>query len=92
MASVKNAVWIVLAAAFLPAVSHLRTPAPSPAASGRPNVLVIMTDDQTVGEMRVLPKTRALLAAEGTTFTNSFVAYPLCCPSRAHVPHRAVPA
>jgi arylsulfatase A-like enzyme len=42
-----------------------------------------MTDDQTVEEMRVLPKTRALLAVEGTTFTNSFVAYPLCCPSRA---------
>ena len=51
--------------------------------SPRPNVLVIMTDDQTVESMRVMPKTRALLGGHGTTFANSFVAYPLCCPSRA---------
>lgn len=48
-----------------------------------PNILVIMTDDQTVEDMRVLEKTRALLAEQGTTFENSFAAYPLCCPSRA---------
>jgi N-acetylglucosamine-6-sulfatase len=84
MGSVKNCVWIVLAAAgFLLPSLPLQTPAPSPAAADRPNVLVIMTDDQTVEDMLVLPKTRALLAAKGTTFTNSFVAYPLCCPSRA---------
>ena len=54
-----------------------------PAAASRPNILVIMTDDQTVDQMRALPKTRALLAARGTTFANSFVDFSLCCPSRS---------
>jgi N-acetylglucosamine-6-sulfatase len=52
-------------------------------ADSRPNILVVMTDDQTVEQMRALPKTRALLAPRGTSFTNSFVALPLCCPSRS---------
>jgi N-acetylglucosamine-6-sulfatase len=33
--------------------------------------------------MRVMEKTLRLLGEEGTTFSNSFVSYPLCCPSRA---------
>jgi N-acetylglucosamine-6-sulfatase len=49
----------------------------------RPNVVVIVTDDQTVGDMSVMPRTRRLLGTRGVTFTNSFVSYPLCCPSRA---------
>lgn len=55
------------------------------AASDRPNVLLILTDDQTLESMRVLPKTRRLLAAEGTTFANAFVSFPTCCPSRATI-------
>jgi arylsulfatase A-like enzyme len=48
------------------------------------NILVILTDDQTVADMRVLPKTSALIGgARGTTFANSFVGYSLCCPSRS---------
>ena len=49
----------------------------------RPNILVLMTDDQTVESMRVMSNVNTLLAARGTTFTNSFASYPLCCPSRA---------
>jgi len=49
----------------------------------RPNVVVIMTDDQTVESMRVMPHVRDLITEHGVTFTNSFVSYPLCCPSRA---------
>src|SRR5215218_5155513 len=52
-------------------------------ADSRPNILVIMTDDQTVEQMRALPKTQALLAARGTSFANSFVDIALCCPSRS---------
>jgi N-acetylglucosamine-6-sulfatase len=48
-----------------------------------PNVVVIVTDDQTVRDMSVMPRTRRLLGSRGVTFTNSFVSYPLCCPSRA---------
>jgi N-acetylglucosamine-6-sulfatase len=48
-----------------------------------PNVLVIETDDQTVESMRVMQKTSALIGSQGATFTNSFVNFSLCCPSRA---------
>jgi len=51
--------------------------------TARPNVVVIMTDDQTVESMRVMPNVRRLLTEGGVTFTNSVVSYPLCCPSRA---------
>jgi N-acetylglucosamine-6-sulfatase len=49
----------------------------------RPNVVVIDTDDMNVTDISVMRKTLALLGAKGTTFKNSFVSYPLCCPSRA---------
>jgi N-acetylglucosamine-6-sulfatase len=49
----------------------------------RPNVLVLLTDDQTLESMRVMAGVRAELAAGGTTFNRSFVSNPLCCPSRA---------
>jgi arylsulfatase A-like enzyme len=57
--------------------------APAAAAGETPNVVVIMTDDQTAESMRVMQQTRALLGDEGVTFANSFVNLPLCCPSRA---------
>jgi N-acetylglucosamine-6-sulfatase len=49
----------------------------------RPNVIVIDTDDMNVTDMSVMRNTLNLLAAHGTTFRNSYVSYPLCCPSRA---------
>jgi len=52
-------------------------------AQDRPNIVIILTDDQNEEEMRVMEKTLRLLGEEGTTFRNSFVSYPLCCPSRA---------
>jgi N-acetylglucosamine-6-sulfatase len=48
-----------------------------------PNVVVLMTDDQTVGDMAVMPRTRRLIGGAGVTFTRSYVSYPVCCPSRA---------
>ncbi len=49
----------------------------------RPNVVVIMTDDQTVESMRVMPNVSTLLGQQGVSFDSSFVSYSLCCPSRA---------
>jgi N-acetylglucosamine-6-sulfatase len=49
----------------------------------RPNVVVIDTDDMNQSDMFVMRNTLSLLAAHGTTFRNSYVSYPLCCPSRA---------
>jgi N-acetylglucosamine-6-sulfatase len=49
----------------------------------RPNVVLINTDDMNATDMFVMRNTLALLGAHGTTFSNSYVSYPLCCPSRA---------
>ena len=53
------------------------------AKQARPNIVQVMTDDQTVESMRVMPKVRSLLGNQGVTFRNSFVSFALCCPSRA---------
>ena len=70
-------------AAFF-ALSALVLPAGAGAAPAeRPNIVVIMTDDQTLESMRVMSGVRRSLAAEGTTFERAFVSNALCCPSRA---------
>lgn len=50
----------------------------------RPNVLLILTDDQDLllDSLAVMPALRALLADQGMTFENFFVPLPLCCPAR----------
>lgn len=53
------------------------------AAPSRPNILVILTDDQRLDDMKALTKTQALIGEKGTTFSNAYVSTPLCCPSRA---------
>jgi arylsulfatase A-like enzyme len=55
----------------------------APAADPRPNVIVIMTDDQTFRDMRSMTQTRRLLGGGGVTFKRNYVSYPVCCPSRA---------
>jgi N-acetylglucosamine-6-sulfatase len=55
----------------------------APAAEAKPNIVVLMTDDQTATSVSAMPKTQALLGERGTTFTRSFANYALCCPSRA---------
>lgn len=79
--------WIVLAAlaagiAAVGALNGAASPGKSNAANP-PNVLVFMTDDQTLESMRVMPNVKTLIADQGVTFNNSFVSYSLCCPSRA---------
>jgi arylsulfatase A-like enzyme len=53
------------------------------APASRPNVVVIMTDDQTLESMKVMERTNSLLGTQGVTFDNSFVSFSLCCPSRS---------
>ena len=49
----------------------------------RPNVVVLMTDDQTVESLRVMPQVDRAARRRGVTFTNNFASNPLCCPSRS---------
>ena len=74
-----------LAAALLAFAAMLACASPATAGSAqqRPNILVLMTDDQTLESMRVMEGTRQSLGAEGATFERAFVSNALCCPSRA---------
>ncbi len=55
----------------------------------RPNIILILTDDVSVDmidlllENNMMPNLQKHVIDSGTTFTNSFVSSPLCCPSRA---------
>ena len=51
--------------------------------SKKPNVVVVMTDDQDVASLDVMPIVKRTLTRRGVTFENTFASYPLCCPSRA---------
>ena len=61
-------------------------PARSQQEPARPNILVIVTDDQRApGTLAVMPRTRRIFGRQGTTFSNAFATTPLCCPSRASI-------
>ncbi len=53
------------------------------AKDGRPNILVVMTDDQAAADVAKMPNVKRLLAERGTTFANAVDSFPLCCPARA---------
>ena len=63
----------------------LLVPAPVQAAETvKPNMLVIVTDDQRAeGTLAVMPETRRRIARQGTSFLEAHVTTPKCCPSRA---------
>ncbi len=56
-------------------------------AAGQPNIVFILTDDQDLllNSMQYLPQTKALIAAQGMTFSQDFVPLSLCCPSRSTI-------
>jgi arylsulfatase A-like enzyme len=95
-----RAKWIALGLALCLAAAPGRwCQASSAAPAGRPNVLVILTDDQRFDAMgcagNPLLKTPHMdrLAAEGARFANMFCTASLCSPSRASIlsgmyPHR----
>jgi arylsulfatase A-like enzyme len=52
-------------------------------APAKPNVVFILTDDMPTSELAGMPNVQSLIAAQGTTFNEAYVSFPLCCPSRA---------
>jgi N-acetylglucosamine-6-sulfatase len=55
------------------------------AASGKPNIVLVVTDDQRLDsfDKQVMPATKRLIADKGTVFTDTIIPTPTCCPSRA---------
>ena len=52
-------------------------------AGARPNVVVVMTDDQRATDMEPMREVRTSIGGQGATFGNFYATFPLCCPSRA---------
>jgi arylsulfatase A-like enzyme len=50
---------------------------------GRPNILVVMTDDMAASDLAHMPNVQRLLVRQGTSFTGAVDSFPLCCPARA---------
>lgn len=78
---------IALAAVFLSAlpVAGGAPPIGHAMAAGKPNIVLIVTDDLDAATLAKLPNVRRLLAEAGTTFPNFFLTTPTCCPSRASI-------
>jgi arylsulfatase A-like enzyme len=51
----------------------------------KPNVVLILTDDQRFDTLSGMPNVQRLLAGQGTTYTRAMVPTSLCCPSRATI-------
>jgi len=64
------------------AVGGAAEPAGAGAATS-PNVVVVMSDDQTQDSIRYMDRVRHLLGDKGATFPTTVTNWPLCCPSRA---------
>jgi N-acetylglucosamine-6-sulfatase len=82
-------VTLLAAAGLGLAASHPLPGAPGGATAapggGRPNIVLIQTDDQTYKQLtrRVMPNTKRLLSRRGTRFTDYIASTAQCCPSRA---------
>ena len=57
----------------------------NPQAPRSPNILLIVTDDQTLGTWRAMPEVRHDILAHGMRFSQAYDSNPLCCPSRAAI-------
>ncbi|MGH2736240.1 MAG: sulfatase family protein [Actinomycetota bacterium] len=81
---------VVIAALVVAAGSAVSIPGPHPRAEAqttttetRPNILVIVTDDQRADTLDVMPRTRRIFGRNGVSYSQAYASTPLCCPFRA---------
>jgi N-acetylglucosamine-6-sulfatase len=79
MAPPRTLLSVVLA---LLALAALAAPA---GAQTRPNIVLVLTDDQRWDTLSGMPTVQSELVAKGVNFSNGFVVNSLCCPSRASI-------
>ena len=48
----------------------------------RPNIVLIQADDAVVSDLQYMPNVKRLMKRGGTSFSNYFVSYSLCCTAR----------
>ena len=76
------AVLLAIGLALAP-VPTIRSAPRAALAATRPNVLIIIMDDQRdQGTLAVQPNVRRLFQSEGVAYANAFDTTPLCCPAR----------
>jgi N-acetylglucosamine-6-sulfatase len=68
-----------------PGATGGRTTAPSMPADDRPNIVLVVTDDQRWDTLQVMPTVQMDIAGRGVAFSNAFAVNPICCPSRASI-------
>lgn len=51
----------------------------------RPNIVILLTDDQRLDTMVAMPQTTALIFDQGVAFQNAYVTTARCCPSRSSI-------
>ena len=69
-------------AGFLPPSADMSDPA---VADVRPNVVIVITDDQRADQLARMPVTNTELVGKGVKFEQAFASHPLCCPSRTSI-------
>jgi len=67
-----------------PAAASGTTPPSGAAVNTRPNIVILLSDDQPAGLMQ-MAHVKADIGAHGITFSNGYVEDPLCCPSRTTI-------
>lgn len=81
---------LLITAALLAGFGNIKAQAPKRIAS-KPNIIIIMTDQQTAdamsnaGNKDLHTPAMDVLAANGTRFTRAYCAQPLCTPSRSSI-------
>ena len=75
---------LIVFATLLTAVAPALAAGGHPQREAAPNIVVVVTDDQTVATMnrQVMPNVERMIARPGARFVNASNPTPLCCPSR----------
>jgi arylsulfatase A-like enzyme len=79
------AVAVALALAVAGLVANPAASPPARAQVARPNIVLILTDDQRIDQLDRMPILQSELVAHGTSFANGFVVDSYCCPSRTTI-------
>jgi len=74
---------VVALASIILLVEALPTPTARAALPGRPDVILIVTDDQRAGTLGWMPRLQRYMRRRGIVYKQAMVTTSLCCPSRA---------